>query len=218
MSYDSGLKQELNILIGRDYMRIYLLIVLVCAFGLLGACTSQGPAQPAQPAAGELPFKTTATIKDLMDGIIDPSADVIWESVATIVSAEGIEERVPRTDEEWANVRRSAIRLLEATNSLMIPRRVAKPGEKADDPQIELTPERIEQTLNADRASWNKHALELHDSTLVAFEAIEKKDAEGLLLSGEAIDVACENCHLQYWYPDDAARQNAQQQGLSQTK
>jgi hypothetical protein len=124
---------------------------------------------------------------------------------------------MPRTDEEWAEVRRNGIRLMEATNLLMIPgRRIAKPGEKANDPKVELSPERIEQVVNADKATWFKHAQDLHDAAMVAFDAIEKKDAEGLLNAGEGIDQACEKCHLQYWYPDDAARQNAQAEGLSQ--
>ena len=200
-------------------MRTYLLLLLSVAsvLVLFGACTPQPPAQTQQPVQGEPQYRTTATIKDLMDGIVDPSADVIWDSVATIVSAAGTEERQPRTNEEWAEVRRNAIRLLEATNLLMIPgRHVAKPGQKADDPQVELMPEKIEEALNADRVSWMKHAGDLHDATMVAFNAIESKNPDALLMSGDEIDQACEKCHLQYWYPDDAARQNAQQQGLSQ--
>src|SRR5262245_14962850 len=72
-------------------------------------------------------FRTTATIKDIMDSMVDPSADTLWESVATIVSAAGTEERQPRTDEEWKNVHRKAIELVEATNLLIIEgRHVAK--------------------------------------------------------------------------------------------
>jgi hypothetical protein len=36
-----------------------------------------------------------------------------------------------------------------------------------------------------------------------AFAAIEAKDAEKLLDVGNAIDEACEKCHLQYWYPNE---------------
>src|SRR5215218_10929119 len=96
------------------------------ALFIAAACT-QAPPPPAAP-----PFRVTATIKDLMDSEVDPSADFIWESVATVVSAAGIEERQPKTDEEWTKVRRSAITLLEATNLLMMEgRAVAKPGEKS---------------------------------------------------------------------------------------
>ena len=40
-----------------------------------------------------------------------------------------------------------------------------------------------------------------------SLKAIEKKDAEGLLNTGDGIDKACENCHLKYWYPNEAKNQ-----------
>ena len=76
-----------------------------------------------------------------MDSMVDPNADYIWESVATIVTAAGTEERQPRTDEDWITLRRRAIPLIEATNLLQMPgRHVAKPGEKSENPGIELEP------------------------------------------------------------------------------
>jgi hypothetical protein len=87
-----------------------------------------------------------------MDSVVDPNADFIWESVATIVSAAGIEERAPRTDDEWKEVRRRAVTLLEASNLLLVPdRHVAKPGEKSENPGIELSPEEVEAVIKLDR-------------------------------------------------------------------
>ena len=79
-----------------------------------------------------------------MDSTVDPSADVIWESVAIVVTAAGTEEMAPHTDEEWKIVRRAAIRVIEATNLLQMPGRlVAHPGDKSENPNIELAPEDI---------------------------------------------------------------------------
>src|SRR5207244_3797108 len=117
---------------------------------LAAACQSRQP----QPQAE---YRPSATIKDIMDSLVDPSADALWESVATEVTVAGIDERQPRTDEEWANVRRNAIRLVEATNLLQMPgRHVAKPGEKSENPGIELGPEEIERIINQDRAAFIK--------------------------------------------------------------
>ena len=58
---------------------------------LAAACQTRQP----QPE-----YRTTATIKDIMDSMVDPNADFLWESVATIVTTAGTEERAPRTDEE----------------------------------------------------------------------------------------------------------------------
>jgi hypothetical protein len=120
---------------------------------LVSACASQQP-QAQQKTGGEPEFRTTATVKDIMDALVDPGSDYIWDSVETVVSAKGVEEKAPHTDEEWKAVRNHAIMLLEATNLLQMPgRHVAKAGEKADDPKVELAPDQIETMINNDRAS-----------------------------------------------------------------
>src|SRR5579883_1498926 len=147
---------------------------------LLVSCAQPQP-QPA-PKQPEAEYRTTATVKDIMDALVDPGSDYIWDSVETVVSAKGTEEKAPHTDEDWKQVRNHAIMLLEATNLLQIPgRHVAKAGEKAEDPKVELSPEQIEEAINKDRASWINYTHGLHDATMAAFKAIEAKDSEGLL-------------------------------------
>lgn len=157
-----------------------------------------------QQASQQPVYRPTATIKDLMDSIVDPSADVVWESVATTATATGIEERTPRTDEEWTNVRRGAIRVVEGANLLLMPgRHVARPGEKSETPGVELEPEEIEANINKDRETWNKLANGLHDAGLTMLRAIDAKDAKTLFETGDRLDNACENCHKTYWYPNE---------------
>jgi plastocyanin len=147
-------------------------------------------------------FRPTATIKDIMTSIIDPEADVLWNSVATIVSLSGTEEREPRTDEEWAAVRRSAVQLVEATNLLRVPgRHVARPGEKSENPRIELQPETIQKMIAEDPAAWSTLVDRLHDAAAPALKAIDARNAKGLFDAGEHIEHACEACHQRYWYP-----------------
>jgi hypothetical protein len=173
------------------------------------ACAPKAEAPANAPAAASTPaptsatdFRTTATIKDIMDSVVDPSADYIWDSVSTIVTRKGTEERRPRTDMEWKEVRRRAIALVEATNLLIMDgRKVAKPGEKSENPEVELGPDDIQGLIDADHASLIKFAHGLHDAGMKALAAIDKKDADALSDSGEAIDEACEQCHLKYWYP-----------------
>ena len=172
---------------------------LVCVVALLAvsACAAQPP--PPQPE-----FRTVATVKDIMDSMIDTNADVPWASVATIIDAKGVEYKQPRTDAEWAEVKRSAVQIAESTNLLLVPgRHVAKPGEQAADPTVELAPEEIERLINSDPASWITLAHGLHDEAAAALQAIEVKDAKALMSAGENLDIACENCHLKYWYPND---------------
>ncbi|MEO5742215.1 MAG: hypothetical protein ABIS29_16640 [Vicinamibacterales bacterium] len=176
--------------------------VLVLSGSILmgSACTSRDDRQP-QPD-----FRPTATVKDIMVSIVDPGADVLWNAVATIVSVTGTEERAPKTDEEWAAVRRSAIQLVEATNLLRIPgRKVAKPGEKSENPRIELEPEAIQKLIAEDPATWSGLVNRLHDAASEGLNATNAKNAQGLFDAGEHIEHACEACHQQYWYPPSEA-------------
>src|SRR5262245_38655774 len=122
-------------------MRAALLIafsMFIVATGI--ACQSQAPAAPAAPPQPE--YMPTATIKDLMLSVIDPSADVVWLSVTTVVDDKGMLETKPISDEDWTKVRHGAVTLMEAANLLLIPgRRVARPGEKSETPGVELEPE-----------------------------------------------------------------------------
>ena len=179
----------------------WLLVAGVSLFSL--SLMVSGACQGRQQESSSPAYAPAATVKDIMDAIVDPSADVVWESVATIVTPTGIEDRRPRTDEDWTNVRRGAIRVVEGTNLLIMPgRHVARPGEKSETPGVELEPEEIEANINKDRATWNKLAMGLHEAALGALNAIDAKNAQGLLDAGEQIDMACENCHTHYWYPN----------------
>ena len=50
-------------------------------------------------------FKQRSTCKDLMNNVLDPAADGIWESVGTIITMEGTFEKAPANDDEWAGVK-----------------------------------------------------------------------------------------------------------------
>ena len=152
-------------------------------------------------------YQIVGTIKDLMQGMVDPAADVLWEAVATDITAAGVVDKRPRTDEEWAAVQSSALMLVEVPNLLKMPgRKVARPGEttQSEGPDApELSPDQIAAKINRNRALWIKYANGLQNTAKKALDATRRKDAEALFDLGEEIDITCENCHLEYWYPND---------------
>ena len=162
------------------------------------------------PAGNPKPeYNTVATIKDIMDSMVDPSADYVWESVGIEISAEGTVEHAPRTDEEWKDERRRVIQLVEAANLLVMPGRlVAKPGEKAEDPEIELTPEEMEPLLKETRKTFLRLAGEFQATSVELLAATDKRDLEAISRLGAELDMRCENCHKTYWYPKDPVFKN----------
>jgi plastocyanin len=182
-------------------MRPLCCLLVAHALALTVVACTRREERPSQPQ-----FRPTATIKDIMVSIIDPEADVLWNSVATIVSAAGTEERAPQTDEEWTAVQRSAVQLVEATNLLRVPGRlVARHGEKSENPRIELQPETIQKLIADDPATWASLVDRLHDAAVPALAAANARHVKGLFDAGEKIEFACEACHQHYWYPPQSA-------------
>ena len=176
-------------------MRAALLTFLASTLVVLCGC---------KPAAPAVDYAPTSTIREVMKSIVEPSADFIWGSVAIIVTAKGEERKMPRTDEEWEEVHKRAIALVEATNLLLIPNRhVAKPNEKADNPEFERDPKDIEAMMTKDRATFLNHIGALRKAALTMLAAVEAKDVTAIDENGGVLDKACEDCHMIYWYLPD---------------
>jgi hypothetical protein len=142
-----------------------------------------------------------------MSAMVMPSANDLWNAVSSSVTAKGIEEKAPKTEQEWNDVRGKAITIIEASDLILIPgRRVAPAGAVNKEPSVNLSPEQIEKRIAEDPASWAKFAHAMHDSVLPALKAIDAKNAMALSDAGADIDQACENCHLKFYYPKDAQK------------
>jgi hypothetical protein len=169
----------------------------------------------ATPAAAKPATTTTAapvgsvrfvgSVRDIMESMVEPSADKLFDSVAIDVNETGIHESKPETAEQWEELEHAAITLGEAVNLIkMAGRPMAPKGEMNTDPEgPELAPVVIAAKVNRTRALWNKHANHLQDLAVKALTIVAKKDTQGLFDLGGDLDQACENCHLEYWYPDD---------------
>jgi hypothetical protein len=77
-------------------------------------------------------------------------------------------------------------------------------------PGVDLEPAQIEALLAEDRAGWTALTLGLHDSGMEVLRAIDAQDLDALLVAGDGLDLACENCHIQFWYPDLSGRTRAE--------
>ena len=177
-------------------MRLFLFAVLTIVVILSTSCAASAPA----PVAAE--YRTTATVKELMNSVVSPNAEFVWKSVQTTQGDGGSKDKAPTNDEEWAELRRHAVALRESTDLLLIPgRKMAGAGEKAKDAS-ELAPEAMQSLMDKDRAKWVEYTHGLHDKVIAVIKAIDAKSASGVLDTGGDIDAACESCHQVFWYPD----------------
>jgi hypothetical protein len=148
----------------RDRLRRVALVTVLAA-----ACGSPPP-EPPPP----IPFKPVADLKQLMVSVIDPAADVIWGSVGTIVSADGTEERAPKTDDEWAAVLHSAFVIAESGNLMMMAGRARDTGE------------------------WMRYSQQMIDVGVRTIKAAEARDKDAIFTVGGDIYEVCANCHRSY--------------------
>jgi hypothetical protein len=188
---------------------------------LLGCDRSVSTVEPAvaplasslSSAAAAPPFKVTASIQELMEAIVDPAADGVWEAVGTTITRKGIVNHQPRTDEEWRQVRLHAIALTEATNLLMMGgRRLVPSGGKIADDGSDgvLTTAAAEQLLITERETFVQFAGALNSVALQMLKAVDARQPQGMLEAGEAMDEVCESCHMKFWYPNQAVWQLTQ--------
>ncbi|MGG7380824.1 cytochrome c, partial [Escherichia coli] len=66
-------------------------------------------------------------------------------------------------------------------------------------------PTQIQAKLDKDPVFWEAKIQALRNAALEVVEVAKKKDVNALFEASEDVDQACEACHLEYWYPGDAA-------------
>src|SRR5258706_6409104 len=187
------------------HSRHHLIPAVLSAMCLLVGCSKPAPEQPPPPPAAP-PYHPVASIREVMNSVIDPNVDVVWNAVKTDIDHGKPIEHAPANDEEWAAVRHSAMTVSEGANLLMMPgRAVAPQGAGSLAPGIELAPDQVRALIDKSPGGWNQFARALQDSLQPALAAIDKKDSLALFEAGDKIDEVCESCHQVFWYPANAA-------------
>lgn len=140
-------------------------VSLSVALSLSGCGESPPPVQPSG---------TALSMKQFMEWVVDPAADVIWDSVKTVMTLKGTQEIRPETDEQWTAVRKGAEQLVQSGNQL------------------------VNEGRARDHKGWMTAARRLVEMSDRALKAAEAKDVEKLFAAGEDIYHSCAACHRQY--------------------
>ena len=109
-----------------------------------------------------------------MQTMVDPSAKLIWASVATSVTADGVKETFPRNDKEWNELRNAAGALRDAGALLKKENRAGGNSE------------------------WMRWSQSLVDAAAQTLKGVEARSPEQILAAGEKIYDTCVGCHGRY--------------------
>ena len=182
-------------------MRISARALVAALAVAAGACNAKPEATTVDAPPALTPV---LSVKELMQHIVDPQADLAFDAVSVDVGPKGVVETKPTTDEDWTRIERGMWVLAEASSLLKMPRKMAPDGEGNVEPGgPELTPAQIEAKVKAEPALWSSHADQLRTEAMKIVAIVKARDAQKLFDAGSALDRACEGCHLDFWYPGD---------------
>jgi len=150
-------------------VRFFAPALAVFACGLLAQCGGQAPATDAS-------FTPVASVGQLMDAIVIPSSQKVFDAV---VYSNGEIVASPRTDAEWLEIQLSALAVAEAGNLLLMPPRAI------------------------DQGAWATHARELNATAARAADAARRQDVAELLKAGGEMYDVCAACHAAYGPTDE---------------
>ena len=148
-----------------------LLFITGIGFVIAGAREARSAAPRVEAARTGRPV---ATIRQIMNGITQPNAAILYAAVGTVTGPEGTKDVAPQTDEDWAAVGNSAAALIESGNLLLMNGRA----------------------IDAD--SWVTMTNAFIAASTAALKAADEKNADGILLTGAKVHATCEACHQRY--------------------
>jgi len=131
-------------------------------------------ATPATAAAAAPETRPVATVKQIMIGITNPAAYVVYEAVGTKTTSKGTEEIAPQTDEDWQKVGSAGAADVESGNLMLT-------GDRA-----------------IDKGDWVKMTRDMMEQGQKAMAAAQAKDKDKIVEAGGELNTTCDNCHARY--------------------
>ena len=124
-------------------------------------------------------YETSLDVEQLMHYVLEPAADIVWDSAGTIATLEGVEDLAPTTDEGWFRVQHAAAVVSESGNLLLMPGR-SKDGD-----------------------DWHEISLGLVSTGAALMTAAEQQNADAIFELGGQLYNVCVACHQRYWVEND---------------
>ena len=138
---------------------------------MFGAGCQQGDAKNQS-----VEIEASLTTDELMHLVIEPAADVVWDSAGWVMTPEGEVSLVPTTDEEWLAVESAAGVIIASGDLLKIPH--------SSEERSEL---------------WLTYSDQMSEQGRIVREAVLNRDGDALFQAGASLYQSCVQCHDDYW-------------------
>jgi cytochrome c556 len=177
-------------------MRIRNLTAILPALALLAACQQQ-------QGAGE------PTVHAIMKNKIDANADALWDLTNPALNNDATLNPAKIDDARWAQIAQRAQAVADAAGELASLKtlKLVEPGQKIADQDLVGgdPPDAVQANLDRNPTDFRQFAgaLQAHMNDVVAYA--KAHDARKLSPLIDQLDGVCENCHLEFWYPDQKA-------------
>ncbi|GAA0272175.1 hypothetical protein GCM10009127_10620 [Alteraurantiacibacter aestuarii] len=165
----------------------------------LSACSSPAPEESQEAAA-------PVTMHEVMLNQIDANADALWDVSNMAIGTEGGLDGSLMDDAQWTQLAdlASGVEAGARTLAQMDPIVVAAPGVAISDQDIPYghSAQQVQGFVDANPDQFRAlaSALELHVGQIA--QAARSRDAATAGPLIDQLDSVCEDCHLQYWYPE----------------
>ena len=127
------------------------------------ACRGDGGTTP--------PYQPVASIDHIMDAIVIPSSQAIFDAV---VYENGELVQTPKVDDDWFRLQMHALAVAEAGNLLMMPGRAKDEGD------------------------WITFSRAMTETAVTVAKAAESEDVDRVLQTGSELYRTCVRCHEKY--------------------
>lgn len=172
-----------------------MILALAAATLALAGCSKE-------PAAEDVPM----TVHEAMTKHVDVIADEVWAVGNAAMASDALIDPKMMDDAKWAKLADAATRLQAAATELGALKTyvVNRPGVTISDENIEggTSSAQVQKNIDADIDGFRgmAGALAGHMGDLAAAAKAHDAARAGELVG--QLDGVCENCHLEFWYPE----------------
>jgi hypothetical protein len=171
--------------------------LIIPALALVAGCAKQQPQASAEP-----------TVHDIMKNKVDANADALWDLTNPALANDASLDPAKIDDATWTKMAQRAQAVADAAGELahLKTLKLINPGETiADQGTFGNQPDEVQDHLNHNPDDFRQFAGVLQADMADVVAGAKAHDARKLTPLIDQLDGVCENCHLEFWYPDQKA-------------